>query len=179
MRILSFVVMPNHWHLALYPKEDGDMGTFMHRLTNAHTRRVHAVTGTTGTGPLYQGRYKSFMTENDPHLLTVMKYIERNPVRARLVKKCEDWRWGSAWLRAHAQEHAELFARLIDEPPIDLPKNYLRFVNTADKDDDLELLRNSIQRGAPFGDKVWVEQMIEKHDLLSTVRREGRPKKAS
>ena len=80
MCILAFALMPNHWHLLLYPKKDGDMGEFMHWLTNAHTRRVHALTETTGTGPLYQGRYKSFLAKSDHHLLTVLKYIERNPV---------------------------------------------------------------------------------------------------
>ena len=69
MRVLAFALMPNHWHLALYPHADGDMGTFMHRITNTHTRIIHARTGTTGTGPLYQGRYKSFLVEDDQHLL--------------------------------------------------------------------------------------------------------------
>lgn len=175
MRVLAFDVMPNHWHLALYPKDDGDMGVFMHRLTNAHTRRVHAETGTTGTGPLYQGRYKSFMIEDDAHLLTVIKYIERNPVRAKLVRRCEEWQWGSAWLRAHGSIIAT--KRLIDESPVDLPGDYLHWVNTPDKEYELEHLRTSVQRGAPFGGERWTERMLQKHDLLSTVRRDGRPHK--
>jgi len=142
MRILAFDAMPNHWHLSLYPRNDGDLGIFMHRLTNAHTRRVHAETGTTGTGPLYQGRYKSFIIEDDAHLLTVIKYIERNPVRAKLVQRCEEWRWGSAWLRTHGDTNA--IARFIDEPPIDLPKQYLRWINAPDKEDDLARLRTSV-----------------------------------
>ncbi len=68
MRILAFVVMLNHWHLVLFPLRDGDMGRFMHQLTNSHTRKVHANLKTTGTGPLYQGRYKSSVIENDTHL---------------------------------------------------------------------------------------------------------------
>lgn len=177
VRILSFNIMPNHWHLALYPKEDGNLGVFMHRLTNAHTRRVHAETDTTGTGPLYQGRYKSFMIEDDAHLLTVIKYIERNPVRAKLVQKCEEWRWGSAWLRANGD--MTRLARLIDESPVDLPKNYLKWINTPDKEDDLEQLRTSVRRGSPFGGESWMENMIQAHNLISTVRREGRPGKLS
>lgn len=177
VRILAFAIMPNHWHLALYPREDGDLAVFMHLLTNAHTRRVHAETGTTGTGPLYQGRYKSFMIEDDTHLITVIKYIERNPVRAKLVRTCEEWRWGSAWLRA--QGNANQIARLINEPPVDLPKDYMRWINTSDKEDDLEQLRTSVRRGSPFGSTTWMENMIQTHNLLSTVRREGRPDKSS
>jgi putative transposase len=89
MRILAYTVMPNHWHLVLYPRGSGDLGTFMHRLTNAHTRRVHVQTRTIGYGPLYQGRYKSFMVKNDAHLLTLIKYVERNPVRAKLAHSPE------------------------------------------------------------------------------------------
>ncbi len=175
MRILAFTLMPNHWHLELYPKEDGDMGIFMHRLTNAHTRRVHADTGTTGTGPLYQGRYKSFMIEDDTHLLTVTKYIERNPVRAKLVGRCEDWRWGSAWLRKYGTP--EQVVALLDDLLMDVPRDYRRWVNTPDQEYDLEQLRNAVKRGTPFGRESWVDRMVKRHELQTTVRREGRPKK--
>ena len=77
MRILAYELMPNHWHLALYPKNDRDLGVFMHRLSNAHTRKVHALTKTNGSGHLYQGRYKSFLVDTGSYLLTLIKYIER------------------------------------------------------------------------------------------------------
>ena len=172
MRILAYVLMPNHWHLLLYPENDGDMGLFMHWLTNAHTRRVHSLTETIGTGPLYQGRYKSFMAKTDAHLLTVLKYIERNPVRARMVRQAENWRWGSAWLRANGISKQK---NLLSESPVDLPRNYRAWVNTPDSEKDLEDLRESVNRGAPYGSARWVELMIEKHKLESTIRRPGRP----
>jgi putative transposase len=78
--------------LLLYPKHDGDLSRFMHQLTNSHTRQFRTRTGTIGTGPLYQGRYKSFIIENDKHLYTVLKYVERNAVRAGLANTTEDWR---------------------------------------------------------------------------------------
>ena len=99
MRILAYIIMPNHWHLVLYPKKDGNLGTFMHRLTNAHTRKVHALTKTNGSGHLYQGRYKSFLVATDNYLLSVIKYVERNAVRAKLARQCENWQWGSAYRR--------------------------------------------------------------------------------
>jgi putative transposase len=176
MRILGYALMPNHWHLLLYPKNDGDMALFMHWLTNAHTRRVHALTETTGTGPLYQGRYKSFLAKTDTHLLTVLKYIERNPVRARLARHAENWRWGSAWLRLQGTTKQKT---LLSELPIDLPRNYRSWINTPDSQKDLESLRESVKRGAPFGDIRWVERMVDKYKLSSTVRSPGRPKKAT
>lgn len=90
MRLLAYCLMPNHWHLLVYPEHDGALSVFMHKLTNAHTRHVHTTTKTIGTGPLYQGRYKSFLIEKDTHLLTVIKYVERNAVRAKLSKRAEN-----------------------------------------------------------------------------------------
>jgi putative transposase len=72
MRLLAFCVMPNHWHLA------------------------H---GTVGTGPLYQGRFKSFPIQEDEHFFTVCRYVERNALRANLVTSAEQWRWSSLWHR--------------------------------------------------------------------------------
>ncbi len=176
IRILAFVLMPNHWHLTLFPRNDGDMRQFMHQVTNAHTRRVHADTHTTGTGPLYQGRYKSFIVENDQHLLTVIKYIERNPVRAKLVKRCEEWKWGSAYTRIQGSMEQR---SVLHAPPVALPKRYVSWINEPENKDILDELRRSVLRGAPFGDTAWVDHMIQTHHLLSTVRSQGRPKKSS
>lgn len=174
MRILAYTVMPNHWHLLLYTKEDGDMGTFMHWLANAHTRRVHALTETIGTGPLYQGRYKSFIAESDTHLLTVLKYIERNPVRAKLSKTPQEWKWGSAWLRTRGTGKQK---KLLADCPTPLPRNYDQWIRTVDSPNELESLRESVRRGALFGGTMWVEQMLKKHEILaSTVRDPWRPK---
>ena len=92
VRILAYTIMPNHWHLLLYPRQDGDLSAGMGWLGTAHTRRYHAQTHTIGGGHLYQGRYKSFLVDDDTYLLTVIKYIERNPVRAKLSKTAESWR---------------------------------------------------------------------------------------
>lgn len=173
MRILAYVLMPNHWHLLLYPEKDGDMGNFMHWLTNAHTRRVHAFTETIGTGPLYQGRYKSFLTKTDTHLLTVLKYIERNPVRAKLARRVELWRWGSAWLRLYGTPNQW---KLLSELPVALPRDYRVWINTPDTEKDLESLRVSVNRGAPYGNARWVAQMVDTYKLASTIRRPGRPR---
>ena len=174
MRVLAYVLMPNHWHLALYPKLDGDLGLFMHKLTNAHTRKVHTLTGTIGTGPLYQGRYKSFLIGEDKHLLTVIKYIERNSVRAKLSKTCEEYRWGSAWLRKNG---TDIQQKLLSEPPVEFPNNYIKWINELDTVRDIERLRTSVQRGAPFGNDLWVDHMVKKHELESTIRPPGRPRK--
>ena len=95
MRILAYCLMSNHWHLLLWPVEDGDLGAFMQRLTTTHVRRWHLHRHSVGLGHLYQGTYKSFPAEGDDHFFTVARYVERNALRANLVKKAEKWLWSS------------------------------------------------------------------------------------
>ena len=95
MRLLAYCVMPNHFHLVLWPRADGDLSRFMRWLTLTHTQRWHAHHHTAGTGHLYQGRFRSFPVQDDGHLLTLCRYVERNALRAGLVGRAEDWRWGS------------------------------------------------------------------------------------
>jgi putative transposase len=70
---------------------------FFRWLTVTHTQRWHAHYHTSGTGHLYQGRFKAFPVETDEHLYTVLRYVERNAVRADLVARAEEWRWSSVW----------------------------------------------------------------------------------
>ena len=174
MRILGYVIMPNHWHLVLHPKNDGDLCLFMHRLTNAHTRQVHTRTKTIGNGHLYQGRYKSFLIGTDRYLLALLKYVERNPVRAKRVRQCENWQWGSAWRRIHGTGEQK---KLLDPSPMPFPNGYKHWINTPEKEDDLTTVRHSLNKGVLHGRKSWVNAMVKKYHLQSTLRSAGRPKK--
>src|SRR5688572_18775236 len=99
MRLLAYCLMPNHFHQVLWPRRDGDVSQFMRWLTVTHSNRWHANHRTTGTGHLYQGRFKSFPVETDNHLLGLWRYVERNALRAGLVKRSRQWRWSSLWMR--------------------------------------------------------------------------------
>ena len=107
-RLLSFCVMPNHWHLVVWPKGDNDLSEYMRWLTVTHTQRWHSFHGTSGTGPLYQGRFKSFPVQADDHFYDVCRYVERNALRASLVRKAENWRWGSLWQRENPPEEKKV-----------------------------------------------------------------------
>ena len=99
MRILSYCLMPNHWHLVLWPQGDGDLGRFMQRLTITHVTRWQKYYNMVGYGHLYQGRFKSFPVETDDYFYQVNRYVERNALRANLVSKADQWQWGSLWIR--------------------------------------------------------------------------------
>src|SRR5688572_18072309 len=86
MRLLAYCVMPNHWHLVLWPRRDGDLSRFMARLTHRHAIGWREARGSLGVGHVYQGRFKSIPVQSDSHLLTLCRYVERNPLRAGLVE---------------------------------------------------------------------------------------------
>jgi putative transposase len=93
MRILGYCLMPNHFHLLLRPYADGDLGRRMQWLMTSHVRRYHRHYGS--SGHIWQGRFKAFPIQEDEHFLAVLRYVERNALRAKLVKRAEDWPWGS------------------------------------------------------------------------------------
>ena len=177
VRILSYCIMPNHWHLVLYPKIDGSLQLFMRWLSMTHTQRWHSQHKTTGSGHLYQGRYKSFLlVQEDECLLQLFKYVERNPLRAKLVQRAEEWKWSSLWEREQGNEKQK---ELLDEWPISIPEDYIELVNIPQTNEELESLRYSANKGKPYGSKVWVSRMIDRFNLMSTLRSPGRPKKGS
>jgi len=176
MRILAYCLMPNHFHLVLYPRNTGDMSKFMQWLTLTHTQRWHQTKNTKGTGHLYQGRYKSFLIQDDNHLFSVIRYVERNALRAKLVKKAENWGFSSLARRLSGSTRKK---NLLSVWPIPEPKNYLSFVNTPQPEEEEENIRESIVRGKPFGADTWTTKMIKKFKLEATVRSPWRPKKGT
>jgi putative transposase len=175
LRILSYCVMPNHWHLVLWPRRDGDLGRFMQRLTTTHVRRWHLHRRTVGTGHLYQGTYKSFPIEADEHLYTVLRYVERNPVRPTLVDRAEEWRWSSLWRLLHPSDND---AKPVLCPwPIPRPSDWLARVNRALTKKEVEAVHVSVARGRPFGTETWQERTAKRLGLESTFRSRGRPRK--
>jgi putative transposase len=173
MRLLTYCLMPNHWHLLVWPRLDGELSDFGHWLTLTHTQRWHAHHRDVGTGHLYQGRFKSFPVQADEHLLTVCRYVERNAVRAALVERVEDWRWCGLWRRRAGGDAAQILSSW----PVAMPADYLRWVNRPLTEKELEAVRRSLQRGQPYGSAVWVKRAAGRLGLESTLRPRGRPRK--
>jgi putative transposase len=172
VRLLSFCLMPNHWHLLLWPAADGQLSRYLHWLTMTHTQRWHAHHHTVGTGPLYQGRFKSFPVQADDHLWTVWRYIERNPLRAGLARRAQDWPWSSLALRTRGETPAWMH-----EGPLPLPEGWLAYVNGVETEGELAALRRCASRGAPWGDAAWQGRTVDALGLQATLRPRGRPPK--
>ena len=173
-RILSYCIMPNHWHLVLWPARDAELSRFVGWLTLTHTQRWHAHYHNVGTGHLYQGRFKSFPIQDDDHLWTVIRYVERNPLRAGLIAAAAAWRWGSLWRYEHGDADDR---KLLSAWPIPRPRDWLSHVATPHTEAELAALRCSVQRGQPFGTEPWVKRTVAAFGLETTLRPRGRPKK--
>jgi putative transposase len=173
-RLLAYCLMPNHWHLLVWPRRETELSAFVGWLTLTHTQRWHAHRHSTGTGHVYQGRFKSFPIQEDEHFYMVARYVERNALRANLARRAEQWRWSSLyrWLRGSAEDK-ELLAAW----PLPRKSNWVEHVNAAQAEAELKALRLSTQRCSPFGDETWTDQTVRQLGLESTIRPRGRPKK--
>ena len=170
MRILGWCLMPNHFHFILWPLRDGDLGRWMHWLLTAHVqrhRRRHLT-----VGRIWQGRFHAPPIQRDNHLFTVMRYVERNPLRAGLVERAQDWPWSSLRNRIGDSRRP-----LLTDSPLPLPDRWIDVVNEALTEAELAAVRESLRRGKPYGDAAWTRGTAERLGLLGTLRRRGRPRR--
>ena len=157
--------MPNHFHLLVQPEDVAKFQKWMHWVMTTHVRRYHKHYGT--TGHIWQGRYKSFVVQDIEHLLIVTRYIEGNPVRARLSTTAAQWPWSS-----HQARNANEQVRP-DPLPILLPEDWSAFVDTPLTDAEIEKVRNSVNRQTPFGQESWRDELCGRMGLKSTIRARG------
>ena len=172
IRLLAYCLMPNHWDMVLWPRKDGEITEFLRWLTITHSQRLHAHRHTTGHGHIYQGRFKSFPIEQDDSLLNVLRYVERNALRAKLVERAQDWRWCSLWRRINGDRES-----VLSSWPVETPKDWIDWVNGPQTAAELEALRKSVSRGAPYGSEDWRIRIANMLHLEFTLHPRGRPRK--
>ncbi len=175
MRLCGYCIMGNHWHMLLWPRQDGDVSEFMRWVTLTHTQRWHAAHGTAGIGHVYQGRFKSFPVQSNEHYLTVLRYIVSNPLRAKMVKNSRDWEYCSLAIRNGADKEG----LKISAGPVKLPDRWNRLVNVLPGESVDDAIDNCIKRGCPYGNDKWIETITQKLGLQITLRPRGRPRKGS
>ncbi|MFO0957832.1 MAG: transposase [Isosphaeraceae bacterium] len=172
MRVLGYCLMPNHFHLVLRPHGDGDLSRWMQWLMTAHVRRYRRHYGS--SGHVWQGRFKAFPIQDDEHLRTVLRYVERNAMRAGLAGRARDWLHGSLHWRLSPPGPVAL------EPTGLLPAApaWADHVEQPMSEAELSALRRCVIRGKPYGDDAWSRRAAELLGLESSLRPRGRPRKA-
>lgn len=175
MRVLAYSLMPDHFHLVLWPRRDGDLSRWMQWLMTSHVRRYHGHYGS--SGHIWQGRFKAFPIQKDDHLLTVLRYVEQNPLRSKLVKRAQEWEWSSLhWGAKRGKQNTPEF---LTGGPVERSRNWTTAVNRPMTEADLRAIRTSVNRGAPFGDPNWQKQTAARLGIESALRPIGRPRLAA
>ena len=176
VELLTYCLMPNHWHLVARLRTDEALGRWMGWLGVTHVRRYHEHYHSRGGGHLYQGRFKSFPVAEDDYFVALCRYVEANALRAGLVERAEEWQWSGLWRRTQKEPKVEL---PLAAWPVERPRNWVARVNRGLNDEQLEAVRTCVERGRPFGSERWVRQTAARLGLEFTLRGPGRPRKLS
>jgi putative transposase len=171
VELLTYCLMPNHWHLVARPRTDKALGRWLGWVGVTHVRRYHEHYHSRGGGHLYQGRFKSFPVTEDEYFLVLCRYVEANAVRAGLVERAEQWQWSGLWRRVRGSTDLPL-----SPWPLTRSRNWLARVNRGLNDEQLDGIRTSVNRGRPFGPEPWVQWTAKRLGLDFTLRGPGRPR---
>jgi putative transposase len=176
----GYCLMPNHVHLLIRPLAT-PISRIMQSLLVSHTQRYHR--RHRSGGHVWQGRFKSPVIQDDDHLLTVLRYIEANPLRACMVDAAGDHRWSSFSAHGLGRPDPLLDSVVAYESlaatPATRRRRWSAFVHETPPDEELFALRRSTQTGLPYGHPAWVEQLGRRLGLDLTVRPRGRPRKTT
>jgi putative transposase len=168
IRLLNYCAMPNHFHLTVWPECDSDLPRFMHWLTLTHAGRWRAANNTRGQGAVYQARYRAIPVQTEEYFLTVARYVERNAVRAQLVKSAESWPWCSLWHREVARDDFPLAAW-----PVPRPVQWLAYVNTPQSVAETAAIRRCLNRGCGLGNSRWQEEIAKRLRIPELIETHG------
>ncbi len=150
--VWAYCLMPNHVHLVLVPADESGLHKTLGETHRRYTRRINLLKG--WKGYLWQGRFASCPLD-DAHVLAAARYVELNPVRARLVERPEDWPWSSA--RGHlagADDGVMRAAPLLDRVP-----DWAAFLGQGLDDAAAAALRRGERTGRPLGSDVFLEML--------------------
>jgi putative transposase len=163
--VFAFCIMPNHFHLVVQVEEVARLSDMVQWWLTTHATLHHLRHGT--SGHVWQGRFKSFPIQADDHLLTVLRYVLLNPCRASLAAQPWDWAWSSLH-----------FGWMIKPWPVQPSETVNAWLEAALSPDDVAAVKQSVQRGTPFGDERWRTRTAKELGLQATLHPVGRPRKA-
>jgi len=172
VRLLGYCLMPDHWHLLVLPAKAGELSHFIRWISTMHVRRMRQRAGA-ASGDIYQSRFRNFPVRPDAHLLALLRFIESNPRRDKLVRKSEQWRWSS--LRGTKSPDGRA---LLSTLPVRRPANWGKIVDAPLEEDLEKQILEAVKRGRPFGDPAWVARTASRLGLEFTIRPHGRPRRS-
>jgi putative transposase len=178
-KIYSYVLMPNHIHFLLEPSQHSEnLAKFVKLIAQKYAQYINASHKRTGT--LWEGRFKSSPVSKDNYLSACNRYIELNPVRAKIIKDPKDYKWSSYRLKT-GQNDTYL---LLDRDPlyIDMGKddaqrqaNYKKWIMESIPQGEWDFIRKAANKGTVFGNIQFKEKLEKLLGRRLDIRDRGRP----
>jgi len=168
--IWAYCLMPNHVHLVVVPQSEDGLRKSIGEAHRRYTRRVNFREN--WRGHLWQGRFASFPM-NEAYLLSAVRYVELNPVRANIVKVPEEYPWSSA--AAHIRGVDDDLVKV--SPMLELVNDWHRFLSSCDEEAVLDRIRRHESTGRPLGGKSFVDYLERLLDRPLTPQKPGRKTK--
>jgi putative transposase len=174
IRLLEYCVMPNHWHLLVWPERDDQLSRYMRWITGVHAQRWRQSRGQPGKGAVYQGRYRWVAVQNGKHYDVARRYIQQNPVRAQFVGCQEDWPWSSA------SPEPTLVRPTLARGPLSLDGRHENPIDRLLDAETAHQMRIRLRSGQPFGDpkwslalevRTWLTAVLETHSKAQAAGR--------
>ncbi|MBY4676814.1 REP-associated tyrosine transposase [Marinobacterium arenosum] len=179
LRVHSWCLMTNHIHLLVTPNSEKGISKLMQSLNSGYAQLINQ--RFRRSGHLWSGRFKSSLIDSDHYLLTCMRYIELNPVRAGMVTRPEDYRWSSyrhnaldgwqPWITPH-----EMYTAL-GKNRRERRAHYREIVLSPLEEDQLGSLRQATEQGRVFGSDRFQAQISAMLGRDLSPRKRGRPRK--
>lgn len=170
--ILAYCLMSNHVHILARPLKDESLFKMMQGVTLCFTQHVNRKYKRTGR--LWESRYHSCIVDKERHLWAVARYIEQNPVRAKITKKAEDYQYSSAKAHLCGSNDGILGETLFEAGQ---RNDYIEFMRASIKKEELEVIRNRTKSGCPIGSENFILKIERKLDRIFTAKPRGRPRK--
>jgi putative transposase len=178
--LYGYCLMSNHIHLLIQPIQES-ISRIVQSLLVSHTQRYHRFHRS--GGHVWQGRFKSPVIQDEDHLLTALRYIEANPLRAKIVERAGDYPWSSFAYHGHGSNDPLLDPLVpydgLGARPATRQRRWSAYVHQEPEEAELAALRRSSATGLPYGEGSWVERLSRRLKLDLTIRPRGRPRKES
>jgi putative transposase len=174
VEILAYCLMTNHIHIVAVPSTEEGLQQVFKPLHMRYAQRVNRARG--WKGHVWQGRYFSAPLD-EAYLWAAIRYVERNPVRAKLVRKAENYLWSSAAAHCGLKEDKLLTTKSTWRKEFESIGDWSSWLAEGDEPEELEVLRRNVERGLPCGSEKFIEKLEKMTGRVLRFRPQGRPRK--
>lgn len=174
VEVLAYCLMTNHLHLVAVPTTDTGLNQMLKPLHMRYAQRLNRARG--WKGHVWQGRFFSSALD-ETYLWAAIRYVERNPVRARMVRKAENYRWSSAAAHCGLRSDPVLTTKPSWRKQLDGIKNWSAWLAEGDEPETLGILRSHVEKGLPCGAPKFVHRLEKLTGRALQYRSRGRPRK--